>query len=138
MGIEWTFVCRSCRQHAWLGSMKPAKWGGFQAGNRQVIEWISADTAALAGLLSADVTLEVVGMHTYHGREACLVALAHFTETAQTLTIRRVLSHGRCGAVDGQLIDRNGSIATFCHIYEFAQAKGEQIRRCTAYWITTT
>lgn len=52
MGIEWTLACLSCRHHAWLGSAKPAKWCGFQAGNREV--------AALLALHADDCQLVLV------------------------------------------------------------------------------
>ena len=38
MGMEWTLVCTTCKQHAWLGSVKPMKWEGFQLGNRFAAE----------------------------------------------------------------------------------------------------
>ncbi len=38
MGVEWTLACTTCRHHAWLGSIKPAKWEGFQVGHRAIAE----------------------------------------------------------------------------------------------------
>lgn len=41
MGVDWDLACVTCRQWAWLGSMKPWKWNGFQMGNAFVAELLS-------------------------------------------------------------------------------------------------
>jgi len=42
MGIELTLCCRTHRHQAWLGSMKPWKWAGYQLGNRWFAELLAA------------------------------------------------------------------------------------------------
>jgi hypothetical protein len=64
MGIEWTFVCRSRQQHAWLGSMKPAKWGGFRAGNRQVIELMRIHAGCEWALIRDDTSTDTPWLDT--------------------------------------------------------------------------
>lgn len=41
MGVEWSLLCASCREFAWLGSMKPWKWNGFQVDTSSVLELLS-------------------------------------------------------------------------------------------------
>lgn len=41
MGVEWSLLCASCREFAWLGSMKPWKWNGFQVDASSVLELLS-------------------------------------------------------------------------------------------------
>jgi hypothetical protein len=41
MGVEWTLACVGCRHFAWLGSMKPYKWNGFQVGDGVVAELLA-------------------------------------------------------------------------------------------------
>jgi len=44
VGVEWDLACVGCRHFAWLGSVKPYKWGGFQVGNGVVAELLALHT----------------------------------------------------------------------------------------------
>jgi hypothetical protein len=46
MGVEWSLLCASCREFAWLGSMKPWKWNGFQIDTSSVLELLSLHALA--------------------------------------------------------------------------------------------
>lgn len=43
---------------------------------------------------------------------------------ASGIVIDRVVTHGRNGAVSGSTVSQQGSQARFCHIMQFANAKG--------------
>ena len=51
MGVEWDMACVGCRSFAWLGSMKPFKWGGFQVGNACFTELLSLHAGPNCGLI---------------------------------------------------------------------------------------
>jgi hypothetical protein len=51
MGAEWDLACRTCREYAWLGSVKPFKWDGFQIGNLAAAEIIAQHTHATCELV---------------------------------------------------------------------------------------
>jgi hypothetical protein len=41
MGVEWDIGCLTCREYAWLGSLKPTKWAGFQLGNELLADLLA-------------------------------------------------------------------------------------------------
>ncbi len=49
-----------------------------------------------------------------------------------TLTIDRVASHGKVGAVNGTIRQENGG-HRFCHVIEFTSVKCNQVRRIESY-----
>jgi hypothetical protein len=51
MGVEWDLACLGCKEYAWLGSMKPFKWHGFQLGNRVVAELLAVHAAPTCRLI---------------------------------------------------------------------------------------
>jgi hypothetical protein len=51
VGVEWQVACLTCNEYAWLGSLKPSKWDGFQIGNRIAAEIFAQHTAAACDLI---------------------------------------------------------------------------------------
>jgi hypothetical protein len=51
MGVEWELACLGCNEYAWLGSLKPFKWHGFQVGNRVVAELLALHTTPTCRLI---------------------------------------------------------------------------------------
>ena len=76
MGVEWDMACVGCRSFAWLGSMKPFKWGGFQVGNACFTELLSLHAGPNCGLI---VTSDALAFDARHALEtaADIVNNAH-------------------------------------------------------------
>jgi hypothetical protein len=97
------------------------------------------DHAALSRLVVDDVTWEIPGRHDIEGRSAVLERLAaSATAQARKVVIRRVLSHGRAGAVDGLVVLASGLTRAFCHVLEFSSAKGQHVSSICSYYSETS
>lgn len=70
MGVEWDMACVGCRSFAWLGSMKPFKWSGFQVGNGPFTELLSLHAGPECGLI---VTSDALAFEVpwEHDSDAC-------------------------------------------------------------------
>ena len=51
------------------------------------------------------------------------------------MTIHAVITHGREGAINGEITMTDGHRYAFCDIYRFNSAKGNQIKAMTSYII---
>jgi len=95
------------------------------------------DGDGVAARVSDDVRLNVVGRAPIVGKDAVMDALDAMAPVV-TLTIARVLTHGRTGAVNGVVEYANGGGAQFCNVYEFSSAKGNRVSDITAYVVPMT
>ncbi len=84
--------------------------------------------------ITDDVSLELVGDKTVHGKAAVMEALNARWETPTTeLVVREIITHGREGAVNGEIRrDRDRSEA-FCEVYAFKNTKADTIRSIASY-----
>ena len=92
-----------------------------------------ADVDLLSDFLTADVQWTQIGRMPVSGSQSVCRALARLGK-ATALEIEHVLSHGRSGAVDGIVVFRRKSRA-FCHVFEFANAKGTKVSEIRTYSI---
>ena len=96
----------------------------FATGERQIL---------LAGT-SADVRWEIVGQKQVAGKAAFVTALEELqAEPVAEITIQHVVSHGKAGAVNGEMRLASGERRAFCYVYAFSNAKGTQVREIRAY-----
>jgi len=51
------------------------------------------------------------------------------------LTIRHIATHGKAGAVVGNLKFKNGKTSAFCDVYEFSNTKGTSVQEIPSYEI---
>ena len=94
-----------------------------------------ADT--LADQLIDEVRWEIVGGPTLTGRAEVTEAIPrHLRETPTSVTIERVVTHGRGGAVSGRITFAKGA-QEFCDVYEFSSARGTHIKSIKSYRIDT-
>jgi len=93
------------------------------------------DGDGVAARVSDDVRLNVVGRAPIVGKEAVMNALDAMAPVA-TLTIARVITHGRGGAVNGVVEYANGGGAAFCNVYAFSSAKANRVSDITAYVVS--
>lgn len=95
----------------------------------------SADEAQILALLTTDVQWNPIPSKPVSGAQAVCRALLRYGP-ATSLTIGRVISHGRSGAVDGVVVfGDKAKKRAFCHVYEFGSAKGVDISGITTYSI---
>lgn len=94
-----------------------------------------ADEARILALLTTDVQWNPITSKPVSGAQAVCRALLRYGP-ATSLTIGRVISHGRSGAVDGVVVFGDESKKrAFCHVYEFGNPKGVDISGITTYSI---
>ena len=91
------------------------------------------DHRAFENNLTEDFRWVVAGETLSYGREAFLRQIEG-DSPADAVTVFHVTTHGRVGAVNGELALRSGYVA-FCHVIEFGDAKGETIKTITSYLV---
>lgn len=84
--------------------------------------------------VSDDIRYEVIGKRLVQGKDdlAGMLEELHIDPPSQ-LEIQHVLTHGKAGAVDGELRMKNGDSFRFCNLYEFTGAKGTVVRKILSY-----
>jgi hypothetical protein len=92
-----------------------------------------ADVERLSDLVTADVQWTQMGRMPVSGSQSVCRALARLGR-ATALKIDHVISHGSSGAVDGVVVFRRKRRA-FCHVFDFASAKGTGVSGITTYSI---
>lgn len=94
------------------------------------------DTPFLLDCVVEEITWNLVGERQIVGKTEFEEALMQMYdgEIAQ-LTIHSVMSHGKAGAVNGELVLADGQTIAFCDVYEFSNAKGSSLKAITSYSI---
>ena len=92
----------------------------------------TGDAHGARPLLAPDAEWEVVGHATHRGRDTILSALATARKTPR-VTLDRVLTEGRAGAVNGTIALSATHIRRFCDLYELTGAHEATVRRITSY-----
>lgn len=91
------------------------------------------DLQVLEEVLTDDFRWAEAGVDVFRDRDAFLRDLAD-ESAVDAITIFHVSSHGRVGAVNGEVALPSSDIA-FCHVIEFGNAKGNTIKTITSYSI---
>lgn len=103
------------------------------------IAFAEGNVEFIANNLADDVTWETVGHHRLEGKDAFVSALNEMRDTqVSELTIERVITHGKEGAVNGVMATTAGKRYAFCDVYEFKNAAGTAIRSLLSYVIETS
>ena len=88
-----------------------------------------------AGLIDSLTVPELVWLHVggnpVEGQDAVLSAIRQ-SGPATEVSIERVVSHGRVGAVNG-IITRGGKRTAFCHMFEFNNTKCTHVKSISTY-----
>ena len=90
-----------------------------------------ADVGIMASLAVPELVWLHIGKKPIEGQDAVLSAIRK-SGPATAVTIERVVSHGRAGAVNG-IITRRGKHTAFCHMFEFKNAKGTHVKSISTY-----
>lgn len=94
------------------------------------------DLERIAQIVTEDVDWVPIGRKSVTGVSSLCQRISR-VGPATRLTIDRVMSHGKSGAVNGEVTYRKSNRA-FCFVFEFANAKGQAVKRITSYYITIT
>jgi hypothetical protein len=94
------------------------------------------DSKFILSNVTDDIRWNIIGDQLIEGKERFAEALGEMKkDSVGLLTIRRIATHGKTGAVDGTARLENGKLRAFCHVYEFSNAKGSAIKEITSYFI---
>lgn len=94
----------------------------------------------IAEHISDDITWRVVGDIQVQGKKEFIAALENMRQAQPTaLEILNVITHGKEGAVNGELTLADGKKYAYCDVYEFSGAqKGASIKSITSYVLDVT
>ena len=90
-----------------------------------------ADIGSLEALTLPEVVWEKVGRKPLVGLDAVVSGIRR-DGSASEVTIERVVSHGRAGAVNG-ILSRGEKRTAFCHMFEFNSTKCTHVRSISTY-----
>lgn len=95
-----------------------------------------ADSRYVLDRVSEEVRWKIAGRRLIQGK-AELGALLQQQKPQRTreLIIHHVATHGKAGAVNGTLKLEGGKTREFCHVFEFTNAKGNQVGEIISYVI---
>lgn len=96
----------------------------------------TSNRSAFARCVTDDLIWALPGRRSLDGKAAALAYLKSRSVTPATarIHVKRVVSHGRAGAADGTLILKSGVTHGFCHVVEFASAKGGRVSAICSYY----
>jgi hypothetical protein len=95
----------------------------------------TSNATAFGRCVSEDVVWAVPGRRSFDGKAACLAYLkSRKRDVPKQVRVRRAISHGRAGAADGVLALASGFLRSFCHVVDFASAKGGRVSRISTYY----
>ena len=92
----------------------------------------TGNAKAACSLLTEDAEWEIVGRGVVAGR-ARIAAILAKARPVRKVTIDRVLTHGRAGAVDGSIELTPTHTRRFCDVYDLSSARGTAVRRITSW-----
>ncbi|MFW5709739.1 MAG: nuclear transport factor 2 family protein [Chloroflexota bacterium] len=97
---------------------------------------VEGDPDFITDHITDDITFQSVGKATIKGRSAVLETISEMTSQAiAELVIHKIITHGREGAVNGEIHRENGEVLAFCNVYAFKSARGNALKAITAYVI---
>lgn len=101
------------------------------------IAFVKGDLDAIAGYLSEDILWGITGDRRVQGKDAFLKTFKEMmdagTGETEELVIHHIITHGREAAVNGEIRMVDGRLFSFCDVYEFSGAKGEQVKALWSY-----
>lgn len=99
------------------------------------IAFVEGNSAFVLDSVSEDVTWNRVGDSFIQGKEAFEQALEEMkTDEATALTLDKIVTHGKEGAVNGVIVTEGGKNYAFCDVYD-TNTKGTIIKSMVSYVI---
>ena len=100
------------------------------------IAFVEGNSAFVLDSVSDDVTWNMVGDKVTQGKEAFEQALAEMkSDKATALTLGKIVTHGKEGAVNGVIVTEDGKHDAFCDVYEFTKTTGTILKSIVSYVI---
>ena len=100
------------------------------------IAFVEGNSAFVLGSVSNDVTWNMVGDKVIQGTETFEQALAEMKmDKATVLTLDKTVTHGKEGAVNGEIVTQGGKHFAFCDVYEFTKTTGTTLKSIVSYVI---
>ncbi|MFD2924357.1 nuclear transport factor 2 family protein [Halobacillus naozhouensis] len=103
------------------------------------IAFATNDAGLLMESVDDQIVWNIIGHKLIEGRDQVEKALGqtdngHVTE----IEIKNIITHGKTGAVDGNLLIDNKRRLSFCNVFQFTSAgKNSNIKEITSYVIAT-
>ncbi len=100
------------------------------------IAFAKYDLKFISSSLSDDVQWTLIGDQKVEGKVAFLKSLKEMQDvkTAE-LQIQHISTHGKEGAINGEMILENGQKYAFCDVYEFTNTRGTMVKSIDSYVI---
>ncbi|MBT28564.1 MAG: DNA-binding protein [Thalassobius sp.] len=100
------------------------------------IAFAEGNVAFISSSVTEDIVWNMIGDKMIQGKEDFVNALERMKATkTQELILKSIITHGKEGAANGEMILENGEKYAFCDVYEFSNAKGSVIKTITSYVI---
>lgn len=102
------------------------------------VAFAKGDIEFIRESVSDDISWNIVGDKQIQGKSDFDKALEQMQSSeAVELIIGKIITHGKEGAVSGEIKTADGKVYAYCDIYEFRGAKGASIRSIESYVIET-
>lgn len=100
------------------------------------IAFAEGDIAFITDSVSDDISWSMVGDEQIQGKSDFVDVLEHIKNNkAAELIISKIITHGKDGAVNSEIIMEDGKKYAYCYVYEFSGAKGTSIKSIVSYVI---
>lgn len=100
------------------------------------VAFARADTDFLTECVTDDIMWHIIGDKTVEGKDNFQKVLKERNNNkVRELTLDKILTHGKEGAVSGNIKTEDGKNYAFSDFYEFRGAKGSKVKAITSYVI---
>lgn len=98
------------------------------------IAFAKGQTTIWLKTVTNDIVWNILGDKKVEGKKALAIVLNEMKQTkVKRLIIHNIISHGKTGAVNGEMTLESGQTFSFCDVYQFGNAKGQTIQSITSY-----
>lgn len=100
------------------------------------VAFASTDMDFLTESVTDDIVWDIIGDTTVEGKDNFQKVLKERNNSkVRELTLDKILTHGKEGAVSGNIKTEEGKSYAFSDFYEFRGAKGNKVKAITSYVI---
>ncbi len=86
--------------------------------------------------ITDDVIWVMVGDKRIEGKDAFMNELEQMKDSKVTeLTVDKIITHGKEGSANGEIVMSDGNTYAFSDVYEFKSAKGNSLKSITSFVI---
>ena len=100
------------------------------------IAFAEGNVAFIKASVADDIIWNMIGDKCIKGKSEFSAVLHDMKATkTEELIINSIITHGKEGAVNGEMLLENGEKFAFCDVYEFSSAKRDSLKKITSYVI---